>query len=146
MLYCLVFFFLKIFFTALTLADLTYSYCNACVAWQLRPGRTKLLQSPQQCTNPFTTCSLFLLPLPVAYLFACSPHTQFIFKPALCWQPLWGKALFASSQQQLADGNTISVWDEALNFCPVTCRWQRRVLSTVQMQTDQMWQNVSFAW
>lgn len=124
--------------------------------WQISHTATAMPVLHGSCNLGEQSCSSHHsnaeIPLLLAAFTSClsiclqSSHSKLIFKPALCWQPLWGKALFASSQQQLADGNMISVWDEALNFCPVTCRWQRRVLSTVQMQTDQMWQNVSFAW
>lgn len=56
-----------------------------------------------------------------------------------------GKGVFCKFSE-FADVNMSSVLDEALNFYAVTCRWQRRALSTVQVQMNQMWQNVSFAW
>lgn len=92
-----------IFPTALTLADLTHSYCNACVAWQLLDVTWEKKAAP--VTTAMQKSLYYLQPVPSAFT-SCSctclqsSHSKFIFWPAPCWQPLWGKALFAGSQQQ----------------------------------------------
>lgn len=53
--------------------------CLCCMAstrcYLVEQSYSSSLQIPQLCRNPFTTCSLFLVPLLVAYWPACSPHT-----------------------------------------------------------------------
>jgi len=81
---------LKIFFNVLAMADLMQCYRNACVARLLvEQSSSGSLQIPQQCKDLFTACSLFLVPLLVGSLPACSPHacnvlTDIVGKGVIC--------------------------------------------------------------